>query len=207
LNTYTAEIKFVERVQAICNRSSAMLTTAVITGSHRNLLDVLVQFACDVATATTKEPHERVPEDVKTLLRALQHVDASDLLRQSSEIVSSCIPALVIVAKHEPELFPKPLARAIVHRLTPARLWNIARDVDGIDVKGIDQARITDDFSDQRSNYLWESLHARTPNATELLVSPQPLGRILNAYEEQLVQYADLFILELQQWFATPTSI
>jgi hypothetical protein len=154
-----------------------------ITPGHRSLLDVLVQLACHVAVAATKEPHERVPEDLQDLMRALQHVDASDPLRQSYYIVESCAPALIFVARHVPDIFPKPLARAIVHEVKPMKLWNIACDVDGIDVQGIDVARMNNSLVSHA--YLWDSLDARAPNATELLIAPQTFSRILDAYEEQ----------------------
>jgi hypothetical protein len=157
-----------------------------ITQGHRQLLDVLAPFACQVAMAAMKEPQERVPADLQELMRAVQHVDASDLLRQSSLIPKSCAPALIFVARHEPDLFPKPFARRIVHALNPARLWNIACDVDGLDVEGIDVAQVTDDDLWRGRRYLWKSLDARTPNATELLIAPQTFSQILDAYEEQL---------------------
>jgi hypothetical protein len=152
-----------------------------ITQGHRQLLDVLAQIACQVAMAATKEPHEHVPKDLQSLMRALQHMNASDPLRQSLWIVNSCAPALIFVARHEPDLFPKPFARAIVHELKPVRLWNIACGDDGLDVEGIDVARITN-FGDH--TYMWESLEARTPNTMELLIVPQVFRRILDAYEE-----------------------
>jgi hypothetical protein len=137
-----------------------------ITQGHRQLLDVLAQIACQVAMAATKEPHEHVPKDLQSLMRALQHMNASDPLRQSLWIVNSCAPALIFVARHE---------------LKPVRLWNIACGDDGLDVEGIDVARITN-FGDH--TYMWESLEARTPNTMELLIVPQVFRRILDAYEE-----------------------
>jgi hypothetical protein len=136
---------------------------------------------------TTNEQHERAPDDVKDLMRTLLHMDASDPLRQSSWFVERCVPALIFIARHEPDLFPKPFARRIVHELKPVRLWNIVCDVDGLDVEGIDVARITNvNFGGH--TYMWESLDARTPNATELLIAPQTFSRILDAYEEQVEQ-------------------
>jgi hypothetical protein len=146
----------------------------------RSLLDVLVQFACQVAVATTKEPHERVPENLKDLLRALEQVDAKDLSYMPSSFVHSCTSALIFVARHEPDLFPKPFVRTIVHALEPLQLWNIACDVDGLDVEGIDVTRINDPL------YLWSSLALDTNNAMELLIAPMPFTRILDAYEEQV---------------------
>jgi hypothetical protein len=181
------EIKFTKSVKAICNGLSAMTT---ITQGHRDLLDILAKLACQVAWATTKDLHECVPEDLKDIMRTLQHVDASDpfkLYKSLSNIVS-CAPGLIFVANHEPDLFPKPFARAIVHYLKPVQLWSIASDVDGLDIEGIDVARITNDFFSPDREYLWKSLDARTPHATELLILPQTFGRILDAYEEQVEQ-------------------
>jgi hypothetical protein len=132
------------------------MPTAMITDGHHYLLDALVQLACHVAMATTKEPHGHVPDDLQDIMCALQHVDARDPLRQSSRIVYSCAPALIFVARHKPDLFPKPFARAIVHELKPVRLWNIACGVHGLDVEGIDVARITN-FGGH--TYMWESTH------------------------------------------------
>jgi hypothetical protein len=135
---------------------------------------------------TTKEPHDCIPDDLQDIMRALQHVDASDPLRQSKWIVESCASALIFVARHEPDLFPKPFARAIVRKLAPLKLWNVVCDVDGLSIEGIDVARIPDyDFSPD-DGYLWQSLNARTPRVTELLIAPQTLSRILDAYKEQV---------------------
>jgi hypothetical protein len=161
-----------------------------ITEGRRFLLDLLVQIACHVAMATTNEPRERIPEDLKDMMHVLQHVDASDPLRQSHDIVESCVPALIFVARHEPGLFPKPFARAIVHDLEPAKLWNVACGVDGLDVEGIDVTRITDDDFSPDYEYLWDSLNTRTPHATELLIAPHTFSQILDAYEEQVKQCA-----------------
>jgi hypothetical protein len=152
----------------------------IITPGHRNLLDVLAQFACCVAMATTKEPHE----DLKDVLRTLQHMDASDLSHRRSYISNSCASGLVFAARYEQDLFPKPFARAIVHKLEPLQLWNIACDVDGLDVEGIEVACITND-RDGRCD-LWERLGARTSNATDLFIAPQVFTRVLEAYEEQV---------------------
>jgi hypothetical protein len=153
-----------------------------MTRGSRSLLDVLVQFACQVAMAATKEPHESVPENLKDLLRALEQVDARDLSYRPSSFVHSCASALIFVATHEPDLFPKPFARTIVHALEPLQVWNIACDVDGLDVEGIDVARIND------HSYLWSSLEARADNALELLIAPLPFAMILDAYKK-LVKY------------------
>jgi hypothetical protein len=174
-------------VRIICDGLSALRT---ISPGHRNLLDVLVQLACEVAMATTKEPDERISEDLQLqeLMRATQHVDASDPLRQSRRFTKSCPAALIFVARHEPDLFPKPFARAIAHSLNPVQLWNVACGVDGLDVKDIDVERIT--MGDR--NYLWESLDARTPNGVmELLIAPQVFSRILDEFEEKVKQWVD----------------
>jgi hypothetical protein len=158
----------------------------IITPGHRDLLDVLVQLACNAAMDSTKEPHERVPETLKDLMHALQHVDASDPSRRVYWIAESCVPALIFVARNEPDLFPKPFARAIMHKLEPLRLWNIACGIEGLEIENIDVARITNTIFGKA--YMWDSLDARTTNATELLIAPRTLNRILDAYEEQVKQ-------------------
>jgi hypothetical protein len=170
------------------------MPTTLITGGHRSLLDVLVQLACYVAMADTKEPHGHVPDDLQDIMRALQRVNDSDPLRQSKWIVESCASALIFIARHEPDLFPKPVARAIVYALDPVKLWNIASGDDRLDVQGIDVERIAHDFFGHSKRYLLEHLNACTPNAMELLIAPQTFGQILDAYEEQvgLKRYADV---------------
>jgi hypothetical protein len=160
----------------------------IINKGHRDLLDVLVQLACHVAIATPKEPHGDVPENLQNLMRALQHVDAGDPSHQSYKIAKSCAPALIFVARHTPDLFPKPFARAIVHELRPVELWNVACDVEGLIIEGIDVVRIPDYDIWPDRGYLWQSLNARTPHATELLIAPHTFSRILDAYEEQVKQ-------------------
>jgi hypothetical protein len=87
----------------ICDQLGTMHT---ITRGHRRILDFLAQFACHVAMATTQEPHKSVPEDLKDLMRALQQADASDTLHQSFGIWECRAPALIAVARREPDLFP-----------------------------------------------------------------------------------------------------
>jgi hypothetical protein len=178
---HNADIKFLQSVKIISDRLSTMPN---INLGHRRLLDVLAQFACRVAMATTTELDEHIPEDLKDVLRALHLVEASDLSHMRSYIVNSCAPGLVFAAKHERDLFPKPFARAIVHKLEPIQLWNIACDVVGLDIEGIDTTRITDDEPGRK--YLWESLDARTPNATERFIEPEVFSQILDAYEDQV---------------------
>jgi hypothetical protein len=155
-----------------------------ITPGRRFLVDVLAQFACQVAMAITDEPHERVPEDLKDLMRALELLDASDPLYMSSWTVDSCASALIFVARHEPDLFPKPFARAIVHKLEASQLWNVVRDFDGLEVEGIVTTYLTNYHYGRI--HLWNRLNACAPNATELLIAAQPFGRILDAYEEEV---------------------
>jgi hypothetical protein len=170
-----------------------------ITRGHRRLLDILGKLACLVTTATTEEPHERVPEDLKDLMRILQHLEASAPLYEprgnlysSGEDLDGCAPALIFVARHEPDLFPKTFAREIVHeKLESLRLWNIACDVDGLDTEGIDMDLVAD--VEVGRFWLWYelnsiSLHTWTMDATELLIAPPIFGRILDAYEEQVEQ-------------------
>jgi hypothetical protein len=154
------------------------------TEGHRLLLDVLVQLACLAAMATMNEPHERVPDNLKDLMHALRLVNTSNKFHRSHEILDVCGPALIFVARREPDLFPKPFARTIAHGLEPAKLWHIAREVDELDIEGIDVTRIN--CVDQ--DYLWESLNARTPNATELLIAPHTFSRILDIYEGKVRQ-------------------
>jgi hypothetical protein len=159
-----------------------------ITEGHRSLLNVIVQLACHAAMATTKERNERVPEDLKDLMRALQHVHATSVsLHDPVGIIDSCAPALIFLARHEPDLFPKTFARSIVHvQLESLRLWNIACGVDGLNVEGIEIDPIAD--AQFGRLYLWNNLCDRTPNATELLIAPPIFDRILDAYEERIEQ-------------------
>jgi hypothetical protein len=160
-----------------------------ITRGHQRLLDVLVQLACRVAMVTTNDPHERVPEDLKDIMRALQRAGAGDLSHRRSRIVDRCHRALIFVASREPDLFPKPFARAIVHELKSVQLWNIACDVVGLSgVEGIDVARISDDYFGQGHRYVWDCLNAHAPDATERFIEPVVFNRILRAYEEQVEQ-------------------
>jgi hypothetical protein len=147
-------------------------------------------LACRVAIATTNEPHGRVPKDLEDIMRAVQHHDFSApsnlLYKSSSRTVRFCAPALISVARHQPDLFPKRFARAIVHNLEPLELWNIACGVDGLNVEDINVVPIVDDDSGRQ--YLWESLNTRTPDAMELLIAPHTFSRILDAYEKQVEQ-------------------
>jgi hypothetical protein len=144
-------------------------------------------LACRIAMATTNEPHRRVPKDLGDIMRVVQRVGAvGDSLYGSNYAVHLCAPALVSAARHDPDLFPKRFARAIVHRLAPLELWNIACGVDGLDVEGIDVARIAN--TDSGWHYLWESLNTRTPDAMELLIAPHTFSRILDAYEKYVEQ-------------------
>jgi hypothetical protein len=151
------------------------------------LLDTLVQYACQASILTTTESHEHVPADLKNLLLCLQQVERKGnhplALRRSCGIVKSCAPALISVARHEPDLFPQPLARAIVHDLNHLRLWYIACDIEGLDVECIDMRHIN---SHNDGSYLWRRLDFCAPNATELFIAPQVFSRILNSYEEQV---------------------
>jgi hypothetical protein len=139
---------------------------------------------------TTDEPHGRVPRDLEDIMHAIQHHDDDALInplyRPSSRAVRVCAPALILVARHDPDRFPKRFARVIVHRLAPLELWNIACGVEGLDVEGIDVARITNDDSGQ--DYLWESLDTCTPDVVELLIAPHTFSLILDAYEKQVEQ-------------------
>jgi hypothetical protein len=147
-------------------------------------------LACSVAVATTKEPHGRVPKDLEDIMRAVQHHDVGApinlLYKPYSRAVQFCAPALIFVARHDPDLFPKRFACAILEKLAPLELWNIACAVDGLEVEGIDVARIAND--DSGRHYLWESLNTRTPDAIELLIAPHTFSRILDAYEKQVEQ-------------------
>jgi hypothetical protein len=153
------------------------------TPGHRKLLNILAQLACPVAMATTKEPHERVPEDLKTLMRALQQVDWDDSTDMSPRCLDFIVwtPALKFVAKHEPDLFPKTIARTMVYRLgrsfRDVRLWNIACTVDGLDLIG------TYEPASDHDSYLRRQMFYRTPHVIELLIAPRPFGQILDAFE------------------------
>jgi hypothetical protein len=170
-------------VKNICNGLS---TTHIAAHEHQYLLDVLGVLACRVAMATADEPHGRVPKDLEDIMRAVQHSDAPCFFYISYRTMCFCAPALISLARHKPDLFPKRFARAIVHDLAPLELWNIACGVDGLDVEGIDVARIAD--ADSGRHYLLECLNTRTPNAIELLIAPPIFSRILDAYEKQVEQ-------------------
>jgi hypothetical protein len=144
-------------------------------------------LACSVAVATTKKPHGCVPKDLEDIMRVIQHHDVGasngPLYSPSWEF---CAPALIFLSRHEPDLFPKRFARAIVRTLKPLELWNIACGVDGLDIEGMDVARIAD--ADSGRHYLWESLNTRTPDTIELLIAPHTFSRIIDAYEKQVEQ-------------------
>jgi hypothetical protein len=170
------------------NGLSAMRHT--ITQEHHHLLNVLAMLACRVAISITDELHGHIPQDLEDIMRAVQHHDVGDpsnLLYQSfSGTVRFCAAALIFVARHEPDLFPKHFACAMVYELIPLGLWNIACGVEGLDIEGIDVARIAD--ADSGRHYLWESLNTRTPAVIELLIAPRTFSQILDAYEKQVEQ-------------------
>jgi hypothetical protein len=176
------------------NIYNGLSATHTITQEHLHLLDVLAMLACRVAITITDEPHGHIPQDLEDIMRAVQHhdiVDLSNPLYQSfSGTVRACAPALIFVARYEPDLFPNHFARAMVYQLAPLELWNIACGVDGINVEGISVAHIPGADSGQHS--LWESLNfsnswgGRAP--IEVLIAPPVFSRILNAYEKQVEQ-------------------
>jgi hypothetical protein len=149
-------------------------------------------LACRVAMATTNEPYGRVPKDLEDIMRAVQHHDVGHpsirwpRYQSFSGTVRFCAPALISLARHEPNLFPKHFARAMVHELAALELWNIACGVDGLDVEGIDVASIANTHSGRHA--LWGRLNYRTPGAAELLIAPHTFSRILDAYEKQVEQ-------------------
>jgi hypothetical protein len=171
---------------------NGLSATHTISQEHHRLLDVLAMLACRVAVTITDEPHGHIPQDLEDIMRAVQHhdiVDPSNPLYQSfSGTVRACAPALIFVARHQPDLFPKRFARVIVHKLAPLELWNIACGLDGLNVEGIEVARIRVADDDSGQDYLWESLNTRTPHAIELLIAPDTFSRILDAYEKQVEQ-------------------
>jgi hypothetical protein len=118
-----------------------------------------------------------VPENLKSLLRTLQHMYNSCPPHPSSfGIVRSCATALIFVARHEPELFPKPLARTMVRRIKGRHLLHLVQDVEGLDLGGVDVNRLSS---------RWESLDARSLGAMERLIEPRPFARILDAYTDE----------------------
>jgi hypothetical protein len=158
-----------------------------ITEWHQHLLDVLAMLACRVVIATTNQLHRCVPKDFEDIMRAVQRVDLLGVsLYWPFWTERFCAPALISVARDEPDLFPKRFARAIVYKLELLELWNIACGVDGLDVEGINLARIDDD--DFNQIYFWECLNTRTPDAIELLIAPPTFSQILDAYEKQVEQ-------------------
>jgi hypothetical protein len=142
------------------------------SGKYRQLLDILTQLACQAALAVEPEPSDHVPENLRNLLTALKSVYDSSPPYPASHIVRSCSSALISVARKETDLFPKPLARAMVRQIDPQRLLDAVKDVDGLDLKGVNV------------HSKWDRLDARSIAAIETLISPGPFAPILNAYAD-----------------------
>jgi hypothetical protein len=112
------------------------------------------------------------------MLRALQRVHTRCPPSSSSWIrrTQSCRTALIFIARHEPDLFPKPLARAIVQATSSPRVLEVAQGVDGLDLEGADMYHL---------GVKWESLDARSRAVIEHLIEPGLIDRILEAYEDE----------------------
>jgi hypothetical protein len=143
-------------------------------GKYRQLLDILVQLACQAALPIEPNPSARVPEGLRNLLTALKPVYDNSPQYPASHIARSCSSALISVARKETDLFPKPLARAIVRQIDPQCLSDAVKDVEGLDLTGVNvHSRL-------------DSLDARSLAAIEILISPGPFTRILQAYKTSL---------------------
>jgi hypothetical protein len=167
--------EFIKRMQRFCDdlQDVRNLTTTQ-TGKYQWLLDLLAQLACQVALAMEPKPCEHVPEDLKSFLVALRGVHQVCLPYPSSRISGSCATALVFVARHEPDLFPKPLARALVRQSEGGHLLAMAQDIWGLDLEGVDM----DDLGSS-----WEYMDTRSRGVIERLIEPEPFAKILDAYE------------------------
>jgi hypothetical protein len=159
-------------VRNLCSQLNDIPKTTQ-TGKYRQLLDILTQLACQAALATVPEPWVHVPDNLKNLLRALQPVYDHSPPNPSSVIARSCMPAMILVAGKEPDLFPKPLARALVRQVELGRLKGVVQGVPGLDLAGVDVDRLKSK---------WETLDDRRLAAIERLIEPEPFVRILKAY-------------------------
>jgi hypothetical protein len=145
---------------------------------HWQLLDILAQLACQAALGSAEAPYENVPDDLKGLLTVLEDLHASCSGYQSFGIAPSCARQLIFVARKEPSIFPKPLARAMVRQIEPRLLLKALRSTataEALDLSGVDVKHIESREFCQSSR--------RTMAAVEWLIQPRLFPRVLDAYE------------------------
>jgi hypothetical protein len=173
---HTSGGEFIKRMQRFCDELQDVKNlTATQTGKYQRLLDLLAQLACQVALAMEPEPREHVPDDLKSFLVALRRIHQVCPPYPSNRISGSCATALVFVARSdEPDLFPKPFARAMVRQIESSHLLAVAQDVAGLDLDGVDMDRL---------GASWDDLDARSRGVIERLIEPEPFKKILVVYE------------------------
>jgi hypothetical protein len=159
-------------VQDLCSQLRDIPKTTR-TGKYRQLLDILTQLACQAALATVPEPWVHVPKNLKNLLRALQPVYTESPTYPAFNIARNCMSAMIFVAGKETDLFPKPLARALVRQVELGRLKGVVQGVPDLDLEGVDVDRLKS---------RWETLDDRSLAAIERLIEPEPFARILKTY-------------------------
>jgi hypothetical protein len=137
-----------------------------------------VQLVCQATLPLEPDPSTRVPEDLRNLLAALKHIYNISPTYPEALIARSCAPALISVARNEMDLFPKPLARAMVRQIDPERLLDAVKDVEGLD--------LTDVNIEYLLKSRWDSLDSRSLRAMEDLIRPEPFTQILQAYKDSL---------------------
>jgi hypothetical protein len=176
----TPGAEFIGRMQRFCNELQDVHDLTVTqTRKYQRLLDFLAQLVCQVALAMEPKPCEHVPEDLKSFLVALQGVHKIWPPYPSYRIEGSCTTALVFVARHEPDLFPKPFARAMVRHIEGSRLLAVAQAyVTGLDLDGVDMNMLGTSWSHR--------LDARSRGVIERLIEPQPFAKILDIYEHDV---------------------
>jgi hypothetical protein len=115
-----------------------------------------------------------VPENLKSFLQALDraYLSSSSHPHASGRIVSSCANALIFVARHEPGLFPKPFARAIILQMDCRRLLNLAQHIGGLDLRGIRMEPLEG---------RWQRLDADSHAFVERLIEPSTFSQILDS--------------------------
>jgi hypothetical protein len=162
--------RFCDELQHVHN-----LTTTQ-TGKYQRLLDLLAQLACQVALAMGPT-YEDVQEDLKTFLAALRGVHQVCSSYPSYRIEGSCAPALIFLARDEPNLFPKPFARAMVRQIEGSRLLALAQGVANLDLNGVNMNLL---------GTSWDRLDAPSRGVIERLIEPKPFANILNIYQRDV---------------------
>jgi hypothetical protein len=172
---HTSGAEFITSMQDLCDELQDVRNlTTTQTGKYQWLLDLLAQLVCQVALAMEPAPREHVPEDLKGFLVALRRVHQVCPPYPSYRISASCATSLVIVARDEPDLFPKPFARAMVRQIEGRHLSAVAEEVTGLDLDGVDMYRL---------GTSWDDLDARSRGVIERLIEPEPFKKILVVYE------------------------